>query len=327
VFDGFEARPTPSASPTVTYDGRPTVQTELLRVDIELPDDFERTKRAAESLSALARAEANSTLAHLRVLGRSPHVRPITDTTCSRFRFLHDDETGFEPARSLVTQARVYGHPTDVLVVPPALWDAARTVPDNYQTSPWDALVLDAIALLPDIGPAMVLAYAALEARITSALDVLASKAGVDAAVWDWLNDRDDYSKQPSIRERFDVMLKWLGGKSLKEEPRLWDGFLRLRDARNSFAHTGVALIGKKRKGSVSREAALEMVAMADQIIDWVDHLLPESHRRPSLTTPAASVAISKRTTGKLAVSVQIQGLGFDPSTTPQRVSGEMPGE
>jgi hypothetical protein len=160
----------------------------------------------------------------------------------------------------------------------------------------------------------MVLAYAALESRITTALDVLASAKDVDPVYWDWLNTRE-YHKQPSISERFDVLFKWLSGASLKDDSPYWAEFQKIRDARNSFAHTGIASIGKKRPEAVTHELARNLVASTELIITWVEDRLPEAYQRPRLTLPAPSVRITKRSTATITASMQIPGLSVEAGT------------
>src|SRR5262249_2715729 len=132
IFDGFDERTVPAANDSVSYGSVPTIVVDLLRADVHLPDEFERSLVAAEGLRVLALREANTVLSRLRPLGRSPHVRPITDRDTSRFRFLGDDDSEYESAPPLVGRVRTYGHPADVLVVPSALWEAVRELPDNY---------------------------------------------------------------------------------------------------------------------------------------------------------------------------------------------------
>jgi hypothetical protein len=84
-----------------------------------------------------------------------------------------------------------------------------------------------------------VLGFTALEVRIEAALNELARLFGVRPDVWEWLNDRGDYRKEPSTVEQFDSLLKSVTGRTLKEDNRLWEAFQNLRKARNAFAHDG----------------------------------------------------------------------------------------
>jgi hypothetical protein len=198
--------------------------------------------------------------------------------------FLRDDGTEFEPDPPLIRGRVGSTFPLKATAIPRVAWDAAWSLPEEFEAPPWDTLWLDASKLLPDIGPALVLAYSALEARITSALDVLVSTSGFDADLWSWISERGgDFAKQPSIRDRFGPLLKALGGKGLDEDPELWEAFLNLREARNRFAHDGTPTIGGR---AVTIDRANELVRGAAEILVWIDALLPEEHRQPRLEVP-----------------------------------------
>jgi hypothetical protein len=91
--------------------------------------------------------------------------------------------------------------------------------------------------LLPEVGPALVLAVTALETLISATLNQLASSANLPSGLWEWINNRGDYRKEPSVEEQFDVLLRVLAGKSLRNQSDLWRGFKDLKEARNSFVH------------------------------------------------------------------------------------------
>jgi hypothetical protein len=46
--------------------------------------------------------------------------------------------------------------------------------------------------------------------------------------------------REPTVEDQFSVLLSVLVGHSLKDNARLWERLVNLRDARNSFVHTGV---------------------------------------------------------------------------------------
>ena len=129
-------------------------------------------------------------------------------------------------------------------------------------------------------GVACALAAAALETLISFALNHLPSLANLPSGLWEWINNRGDYRKEPSVEEQFDVLLRALANKSLKDQNQLWEVFKNLKDARNSFVHDGVAAIGGKE---VTKELAYIFVGRAKEIIDWVEPLLPSELRRPKL--------------------------------------------
>lgn len=263
----------------IVVDGSETVQADVLQIDF-FRDEFDRRHGTYDPPPEVAFRMANDLLARLRTLGRSGHVKPLSETsTIWRIEYLNDDESDLEPAEGLhratfaVTwQWRVFGLRKD-------LWEAARALPDDFAPTPWDTLLLDAVDLLPDIGPSIVLAFAAIETRIESALDVLAPQAGISEEFWDWIKRReDDYRREPSIREQVDQLLHGLSGRSLKEDDRLWQAFQNLRSARNTFVHEGRATIGTD---PVTGERVSQLIALAGEIIDWIENLLPAEERRP----------------------------------------------
>jgi hypothetical protein len=148
----------------------------------------------------------------------------------------------------------------------------------------WDSLLLDAKALLPDVGPAIVLASAALEVFIAAVLDSIVDDK-VPRSLWDWINDRGDWRKDPSLLEQFDILLKTVTGHSLKDDERLCVAFAELKNTRDAFSHEGVAVLGKRRT-VVSPAKAEELVSAAEKIIQWVEQFLPETLRRPRVESP-----------------------------------------
>jgi hypothetical protein len=131
--------------------------------------------------------------------------------------------------------------------------------------------LLDAFALLPDVGPAVVLANTALEVRINQVLDETVPSTGVGPALWAWITDRERFWQEPSTADRFDVLLRALTSRSLADEPDLWKAFKNLRAARNSFVHAGELRIGKRATQSVTVEMAQDLLMKAQRILDWLD--------------------------------------------------------
>jgi hypothetical protein len=125
---------------------------------------------------------------------------------------------------------------------------------------------------MPSIGPALVLAATALEVFISRVLDRLAPTKVVPPELWHWINERDNRLKEPALEEQYDVLMKFLTGHSLKDEPLLWEAFKNLKDARNAFVHEGIAKIGRI---PVSTETANKLIASASNIIEKTREWLP----------------------------------------------------
>jgi hypothetical protein len=86
-----------------------------------------------------------------------------------------------------------------------------------------------------------------------------------------WITKRGFFLKEPSTDEQFDVLLKIFSGKSLKDEPTLWEAFRNLKEARNNFVHKGRAEIGGK---PVTSDVASRLVASTRDIIRWTEKLI-----------------------------------------------------
>jgi hypothetical protein len=135
---------------------------------------------------------------------------------------------------------------------------------------------MDARAALPHVGTAVVLAATALEVFVADVLKKASSAAPEKLDLWQWANNRGDFKLDPSVEEKFGVLLKIFVGHSLKERNDLWEKFSYLKTARNKFVHEGVAKVAGTRLDSAR---AGELVAGAASIIDAVNEWLPEGLR------------------------------------------------
>lgn len=302
----------PAATQTpsdITFDGKPTTQANLLRVDF-LKASFDRRRSVTagvppkESLAlgdppiTLAFDVLNQWLRRYKHRFRAPNVRLIRPSeTFWVLQYLDDDEKEL-PSDPLLIKLRTGFHRRlEIAAIDSSIWDRVGEIPLEWEPWAWEVLLLDAPALLPEIGPAVVLAYASLEAFIDWALDNLAAATTVPAPLWSWINTRDNnFWLWPRTTEQFDVLLKSLTGKSLKDDAKLWELFRNLATARHSYVHTGKAVIGQDE---VTLDRAAELVAGAASIVDWVEGLLPAAVRRPPAET-GHTIQVAK----KIAVGV-----------------------
>jgi hypothetical protein len=185
---------------------------------------------------------------------------------------MNDDGSELAPDPPLIRGHACLSGSGSVTVLDLGTWSAIEALSPSYEAPAYDTLLLDAKAVLPQVGPAVVLAMTAIEVRIGTALNTLASER-IDAKLWDWITDRGDYRKDPSTEERLSVLMDVLGGGSLKERKDLWDAFVTLRKARNRFAHEGRLLVD-------AAEAAA-LIGKAELIVDWIEEMLPPEGRRP----------------------------------------------
>jgi hypothetical protein len=308
----------PAFSDSSFVGGRRIAQVNVLVLDI-FKQVFDRLAERATNRNPDIEAAfefANSMLARIRVYSRSFQIKPLQiGHDPWRVTYLTDDgqqlahEEGkirfLTGAFSVIGRAAVTNESIQLVV-------ERQTTEEPFA---WDNLLLDAYALLPDVGSAIVMASAALEVFISWALSALHAEQQLPNQLWTWINERDHWSKEPSVAERFDVLLRVFTGRSLKDDARLWQKFVELRKSRNALVHQGTAQIGPD---VVTTAKAQELVGGANEIIKWVELLLPQSRRRAQ-TEAAGPFA------RKMATVDESLALGFDASETvpPPAQSGE----
>lgn len=278
----------------IQVDGVPSVQANLFQVDF-IKAEFDRRRSTIAGLNpktlelgdppiTLCFSVLNGWMNRYRYPGRSPGVRPIrAQESYWALEYLTDDEKPLpedDPALFRFRTARKYQGAVNVL--DRKVWDRVGAIPLDFSPAPWEILVLDAFNLLPESGPAVVLAYSALESFIDHCLDKFAGLSNIPPELWEWINTRDSFWLRPRTDEQFDVLLHSLTGRSLKNKVTLWESFKNLRAARHSFVHTGRAKIGNDE---LTPERATGLVQAAEQIIVWVEDFLPEHLRRRDLGT------------------------------------------
>jgi hypothetical protein len=293
ILEQLEPASPPKVSQFVLMDEISTVHANMLQIDFH-KDDFDRrpaTVRVDQSedpLIALAFELVNAFLASIRSATKAGHIKPLEIRGSNwRLDYLTDDYQEFQPEADKIRREFGSSFGWKICGINEEVWSKAHTLSSSYRPSNWENLILDAEVLLPEVGPALVLAVTALETLISVTLNHLASSANLPAGLWEWINNRGDYRKEPSVEEQFDVLLRVLADKSLRNQSDLWRAFKDLKEARNSFVHGGVAVIriGKKKKTEkvVTQELAYTLVRQAREIIDWVESLLPSELRRPKL--------------------------------------------
>lgn len=280
----------PAPSDQLKIDGAPTTPVNLLTIDFIAPH-FDRG-RAQKPGTPLAAAddppliqvfqEANNFLGRLRSVTQAKHIRPISArSTIWRIDYLSDDGRELAPDPAHYRKRLAVSFSWTLCAISEKVWTAARELPQNYRPAAWETLLLDAEALLPQVGPSIVLAFSALETFVESALNTLVSATAIPSALWEWIRERGGRADlTPSVSDQLDVLLKILTGKSLKGEEKLWTFYTHLKQARNSFLHEGVAVIGS---AEVTPERAWELIEGVKQISDWLEKLIPPEHRRPRL--------------------------------------------
>ena len=283
VEDGYDVRvypPVKSEMPAsagtvdqLQINGRPAESYNALRIDFHR-EKFDRLSglEADPSYDFIAKA-VNSFLSRLRHVTRSSKVRPVNFPRLPwRLQYLNDDGTELVKEEGLVRGRGALEFSLDFIGITKEVWNDIHDLEPDFQASIWNDLLLDAHHTLPQIGPTLVLAATALEVFIAQILDSLAKQSSIPKPLWTWLNTRE-WLRAPTIEEQFDVLLNVLCGYSLKQDQELWEPFMNLKTARNTFVHEGVAKIGGT---PVTEEDSRRLLSSATKIIQAVRERLPE---------------------------------------------------
>jgi hypothetical protein len=285
-----ETSPTRTSS-HIKLDGVSAYKSNMLTIDFfkddferprsQLEDDFSNSLETGDPPLRLAFEIANDFLGHLRSLSGSHVIKLLTkDENCWLLDYL-DDEGQQLPLEATKFRRR-FQSPIrgSFAVLTKEMWDKINSLESKMQIPIWETLLFDARALLPHVGPAIVVANAALECFIPWALDRLQEQSKIPPELWNWIYGRKDWYQGPSVEEQYDILLKVLSGRSLKEDNERWEAFKKLREARNKFSHEGRPSTGK-RKTEVTLPLAEHLIESAVEIVQWAEALLPEAVRRP----------------------------------------------
>jgi hypothetical protein len=273
----------PVASQDTLLNGKEMLRCNLLQIDLK-KDVFNRTIGQTDNVPLeMAFEIANSFLLRLRTVTQAAYVKPLdADPAPWLLEFLSDDEKPLEPEPGKFRKKNGAFFKVRASALTEGIWEKINSLPLGFKPAAYDRLLLDAEAMLSDLGPAIVLAFSALETLIPATLRALVQQTNANSELWEWIQSRnDDYNKEPSVSEEFDVLLKALSGVSLKDNQHLWQAFQNLRSARNNFVHNGVLGIGKEGKIALSKSDVWELIGKAKEIVSFVENLLPEDLRRP----------------------------------------------
>jgi hypothetical protein len=269
----------PAFTENLLVNGKRVAPVNVLVLDF-MKSEFDRSEGTKPDPTPMVAFEiANEYLDRIRVYSRDFQIKPVVVNEDGwRLRYLADDGQELETEPGKLRGRAGFTSTIGLAAVTP---EAVQMVGDRWQGAEpyaWDRLLLDARALLPDVGSAIVIAAAALETFIVWALNILHEGQPLPNGLWSWINNRDHWTKEPSASEEFDSLLRVFTGRSLKDdEPSLWQQYSELRRARNALVHDGVSEVGRK---PVDPAKAKLMVDAAEKIIAWVEGFVPERHRR-----------------------------------------------
>ena len=263
------SKPRPSR---VTFNGSNTTACDLLSLEV-----MEASEEDIDDAVDAAIRTANRWLRTYRVSLGEHSVRYVS-------RDRNNWRADLMYLRPGMEATKAYGAITikmpPIPIITDEAWQGLASLGPDYEPQRWEELLTDAAGLLPDIGPAVVLAYTALEVRIGALADTLASTSGMDEEFWKWLKSRDYMAQFTTDEIVKKILLLWTG-KSLSQEKGLWATFTELRKARNSFAHEGAArnLAGKL----ITVDVAYQLLHGARQVLEWLDELAPAAERRQAI--------------------------------------------
>jgi hypothetical protein len=276
----------PEAVETVLIEGQPILRANLLQIDFRRTS-FDRRPPDEPPPSELIFDVVNRTLAVLRNVLQATVIRPLApDGALWRLDRLDDDGGELPNGAGLWRYSLGSVARADLLPVTEAVWGCVLGstpgyAPPAWADRGWGDLLLDAEALLPEVGPAIVLAHTCIETFIEHVLDDVADRAGVPPDVFDWIMNRP--RRQPPLEDQLDSLLRAVTGRSLRDESRLWQGFQDLARARNSFVHGGQAIVDRGQRQVVTAELAAELIGRAREIVVWLAGFLRGDRRHLEL--------------------------------------------
>ncbi len=266
---------------------------DLIRIDFKRPS-FDRQNEVFDPPPEVIFRIANSFLIRLRYVTRSAHIRLLTAQDFMwEVTYLNDD--GSELNDELLYGRASGNKPISYTAINNDVWEAVHSLPLDFMPPPWDGLLLDARAALPEIGLAVTLAATALEVFVSFTLDRLAERSAIPSDLWEWINRRE-ILKQPSLEEQFGELLRILSGKSLTENKDLWQKYKNLKSARNNYVHEGKAKVSKKSSPLQLVEAA-KLVQSATDVISFVRSGLPDELKWPDFHIPNAEFSWTEEIT------------------------------
>jgi len=277
-----EAALTGQRPSSLTLDGKPAVEANVMRIDFR-KDSFERkVDTSIDPPEEVIRRAVELFHSRLRFVTRAAHAQPISFPHGGVWRldYTNDDGSPLEAREGYARSKRTKHIRWSFIGLSRGIWDSLFSLPSGFVVPVWDELHLDALAALPNVGTAVVLAATSLEVFISVLLDNLAAKRGLSSTLWEWIKDREGrILQQPSVEEQFDVLLKELSGHSLKEKAELWEAFKKIKHARNKFVHEGIAKIGNS---ILTAEDAAPLLHRVNEIISTVREWIPEELKWPA---------------------------------------------
>ncbi len=283
VAKNLRPDPKPRLTGMVKADSKQTRVANLIHIEFHKEEFDRRRARGVQDppLTLIEKITLDFIL-RLRTVSQANHLMPVhLDSAPSRLEYLADDNSELPPNPNLFRSYFKGSRSVKTVILYESVWNRATELLADFPYRPksYDTLIQDAFAALPEIGTPILLANSALETLIDFAFQEMLDSVK-EPGLWAWILDRGDWRKEPSTAEKYDVLLKSLSGKSLKDEQELWETFQLLRGIRNNFVHDGKTVFGKKEE-QVTQEMTRELLSKTIKIIEFVENLLPAEKRRP----------------------------------------------
>ncbi len=163
------ATPDPEQPSPIEINGVPAIQADLLTLEFRRRRfdrrAFTSPRTIAERLAQgdpsanVVVAAANKWLATYRSLARVHLVRSLDPSrTIWQSRYLRDDGSELRRRKGFIRGFNFTTETSGISILAPEAWDATRELADRFEPPAWDSLLLDAMASLPMIEPAIALA-------------------------------------------------------------------------------------------------------------------------------------------------------------------------
>lgn len=254
--------------PFVRMDGRYVNHANLLQIDF-VRDSFERKSGSPPDPDReVIEAIVVNIVSRLRHVIGAPTFREFRLlNTFWTIRYLSDDGQELPEEVGLVRGRVNAPFKFTFTGLDDSSWNGVRGLAFDFQPQIWERLFLDAQYLLPEVGPALTLAIAAIE---TAADEMIRQQLPTDP------DQAERLRRANRLGQRLDSVAKQLTGASLKEMPTLWDAFNQLRRARNASAHEGTPVLDGVK---VDDQVALQMILAVRPVLDWIETRLPSNLR------------------------------------------------
>lgn len=135
-----------------------STQVDLMKPDFDRRRDLEQT--AADPSRDFIFRVANSFLSRYRSAGQVPYVRLLSpELNFWHLRYLADDESMLPEDPALRRGFGVTHFSGRLSGLNRTVWDLTWSFPFEFEPKAWESLLLDAEALLPEVGPSIMVAY------------------------------------------------------------------------------------------------------------------------------------------------------------------------